>query len=140
MFLSEFSVQVCEPAGPGLDCGSNVSLDLPNCAAAKDTQVLHTSIDRGSLQRSALVDWLLGDCGIHQPGATTPGFPVTPSPYGIPWLSKDHGCCPTIYNWAFRNEYYAVRNDCCTYGASRFPMPQPILNEFRVGYFQPDGK
>lgn len=92
---------VCDPAGPALDISSSVTLNKPNCAAARDVQVLHVSIDKGSLVRTGLTDWLIGKCGINQAGATTLGARYTDSVFGTPWVTQNHICCPTIYNWAF---------------------------------------
>lgn len=114
----------------------------PNANAAVDTQVIHTSADLGSTERTALVDWNFGYCGVAQPGAYTPpvgNVTIEPTPLGIPFVTLNHICCPTIYNWAFSLTYLALNKSCCNNGPNRNVNISQVPTGFRAGYFQPPG-
>lgn len=91
------------------------------------------------MQRSSKIDWLMGKCGIHQPGSTNTVPTTVLNPYGIPMVSMDHICCPNFYNWAFENiyEYNSTDSDCCISDKQRFPSANTeIPDGCRVGYYQ----
>lgn len=130
---------VCDPAGPGLDCNPKVTLGRPVSDAANDTQGIHVSIDKGSMLRSSRIDWLLGKCGIHQPGSTTSVPTTVINPYGIPMVSMDHICCPNFYNWAFDfvYGYNQTDSDCCVKDKDRYPDAGTVIPDgCIVGYNQ----
>lgn len=117
-------------------------MGLPNAEAALDTQILHTSGDLGSTERSARIDWNFGYCGIAQPGAYTPpvykDFNLSRLPF-IPYVTLNHICCPTIYNWAFKIAYRALNNTSCHFGPNRDIDILTLPSDFIPGYFQPNG-
>ncbi|XP_055685646.1 inactive pancreatic lipase-related protein 1-like [Lutzomyia longipalpis] len=63
--------------------------------SADNVQCIHTSGDKGTVQRYCHQDWNMGHCGLYQDAA------------GLNPLN-DHGTCPIFYNSAFRNNFNAI--------------------------------
>lgn len=110
--------------------------------AAKNVQIIHTSVDEGTFERDGHQDWLMGDCGINQDAAPPSSNETRRSyfqlvaeqtPFYVPLLRENHSTCPWFYISAFDHVFAAVRNRCCPRSA-RDAWPR----DYRMGYMQPN--
>lgn len=132
----------CDPSGPLFYPNADMERRGPSRLAAKNVQIIHTSGDEGTLQRDGHQDWLMGDCGIVQPGS-----PVNPDylsffPFYhsddqpvvyVPLTLDNHLMCITLYASAFDHVFAAAENDCCP-RSERDAWPIG----YRMGYMQPN--
>lgn len=120
----------CDPAGPGFYPNPLYQARGSPKLAARNVQTIHTSPEFGTLERDSHQDWLMGICGIDQPGA----------PYKKNILSTglehdNHMMCPIFYVNSFENKFRAVVNDNCGSDARDvFPVPA----NYYMGYRQKD--
>lgn len=134
----------CDPAGPLFYPNIDHQLRGSWRQAARNVQVIHTSIDEGTFERDAHQDWCMGDCGINQPAAplNDPRFAI----YGladvnntdatglyVPYSRKNHNMCPLFYVKAFEHRFEAVSNPCCPPSGRD---AQPVPPNYRMGYMQ----
>lgn len=108
--------------------------------AARNVQIIHTSVDEGTFERDGHQDWLMGDCGINQ--LASPPINHTRSlfqhaadqaPIYIPMTRDNHSTCPWFYISAFEHIFAAVENQCCPH-SHRDAWP----DNYRMGYMQPN--
>lgn len=108
--------------------------------AARNVQIIHTSVDEGTFERDGHQDWLMGDCGINQ-DSSPPNIEARSyfqivadqTPFYVPLLRENHSTCPWFYISAFDHVFPAVENRCCP-RSQRDAWP----TNYRMGYMQPN--
>lgn len=86
-------IDCCDPAGPLFPAFLGPPLHVHDSASF--VQCIHTSNDKGTMDRYCPVNINMGKCGQSQPGSTA-----------RPYLS--HGLCPVFYNNAFDVDFSLV--------------------------------
>ncbi|XP_063709234.1 uncharacterized protein LOC134837777 [Culicoides brevitarsis] len=89
-------IDACDPLTyyfPG-----DIDMAIKYALAADIVQCIHTSIDKGTIQRFCPISWNMGYyCGYYQYAASLPP-------------RDNHGLCPYIYTSAFKNDFKPVPN------------------------------
>lgn len=122
--------KACEPAGPGFDFSLTT---MPPQKAAKNVACVHTSALAGTFRRDCHQDWIMGQCGRHQPADNFWKFmycTFSNSCDSSEYYS--HGLCPNFFNSAFKNDF--VNNNFYNCGSLRHPIGAP--NDFKMGYME----
>ncbi|GAB0097839.1 hypothetical protein DMENIID0001_135140 [Sergentomyia squamirostris] len=110
-------IDVCDPAGIGF-------LDMPDARiSAENVQCIHTSSDKGTLQRNCHQNWNMGNCGVTQIAAG-------------PYPRGSHGLCPYFYNSAFRNTFRAIPRPITCLLCLVCPPETEYPDNFQMGFME----